>query len=126
MPNIVKYSGLKQLTLEEQTVLRKIIEEEYPRVQRLVKNITDVTVDVKTHDKGGKRKMYLIYLKAVAPRHVFTIRAKENEIQKSKQWDIAAAAHKAIDALEQEMKHKLKSSTESWRKTDIKRAIRKG
>ena len=119
--NIIKYSGLNKLTGDEQGILKKIINEEFLRVQRLLKEMTDLKIDVKTHDKGGKRKMYVIGIRAIAPTHVFRYNVNEADIKKSPYYDIATASHKAIDALEQEMKHKLKSSTQNWKKAGLKK-----
>ena len=121
----VEYTGLKLLTEDEQGILRKIIEEEYPKLERFSKGMDTLEVDVKTHDKGGKRKLYLLNVKAVAGEKVYAIRATEKDIQKSPYWDIASATHKAMSHLSDELKHKLKEDIEPWRKKDAKKAMKK-
>lgn len=122
--NIIKYSGLNGLIEEDQITVKNIVEKEFPRIQRLLKNITDLYVDVKTHDKGGKRKLYIIHMRTVSPTKIFAYTPKEIDAKKSDYWDIASATHKAIEALENEIKHKLKSDTENWKKTGVKKVVK--
>ncbi len=120
----IRYNGLDHLTDEEQYVLKKLVEKEFPKIERMMKNVDSVVVDVKTHDKGGKRKMYMLDVKVIAPKTVFSVKAKENTIKKSPYWDLAASAHHAMESLEAEVKHKLKADTVAWKKTDMKRGMR--
>ena len=119
--SIIKYSGLNTLNEEEQGTLKGIIEKEQERIKRLLKDITDLHVDVKTHDKGGKRKFYMIHIRAIAPTKNFAYTPKEGDVKKSDYWDITAASHKAIDALEHEIDHKMHTKVENWKKTGVKK-----
>ena len=51
MQNIIKYSGLKSLSEEEQNILKNIIESNSYKITRLIKNTYDLAVNVKTLKK---------------------------------------------------------------------------
>ncbi len=117
MQNIIKYSGLKDLDAEEQSILKNLIEKEYPRIQRLVKNVSDLIVNVKV-SKKQTRKRYIISFRLEAPTRMFSVKTKDTEM--GGDWDITKATHKALNALYFEVKHRLKSDTGSWKKGGIK------
>lgn len=122
MQNIIKYSGLKNLDDEEQIILKSIVEKEYPKIQRLIKNVSDIIVNIKTMKKET-RKRFIISMRLEAPTKIFTIKSKDTE--KGGDWDLAKATHKAVDALYFEVKHRLKSDTEPWKRGGIKSLFKK-
>jgi len=121
MQNIIKYSGLDGITEEEEEILKKIVENEYPKIQRQIKNISDLTIHIKTLKKMS-RKRFIISFRLEAPMIRFNVKTKDTE--KGGDWDIAKAAHQALNALNFEIKHRLKTDTESWKKGGIKRLFR--
>ncbi len=122
--SMIKYNGLDNLTTEEQSELKRIVEKEFPKTERLVKDVESLGVDIKTHDKGGKRKLYMIDLRLISAKKVFNIKAKEADIKKSAYWDIAAASHKAMESLQTEATHAMKSD-DSWNKKNTKDEMEK-
>ena len=121
MQNIIKYSGLDALSKDEEKALKTIVENEYPKIQRQIKNISDLVVHIKTLKKLS-RKRFIISLRLEAPMIRFNVKTKDTE--KGGDWDIAKAVHQALNALNFEIKHRLKTDTESWKKGGIKRFFR--
>ena len=122
MQNIIKYSGLKNLSDEEQSALKNIIEKEFPKIQRLMKNASDLNVNIKTLKKD-KRKRFIISMKLDAPGKIFTVKNKDTE--RGGDWDLIKSTHKELDSLYFEIKHSLKTDTEPWKKGGIKALFRK-
>lgn len=122
MQNIIKYSGLRDLSEEERVALKSIVEKEYPKIQRMIKNVSDLTIDIKTMKKDT-RKRYMLSCRLEAPTIKFTVKTKDTE--KGGDWDITKATHKALEALQFEIKHRLRTDTESWRKGGLKLLFRK-
>lgn len=123
MQDIIKYKGLKQLTPQEQETLKTIITKKYPEIKRMIKNITDLKVNIKVHDKEGKRKRYQIFMQAIAPTIIFESKRKETYLKKLSDWDLARATHKAVNKLKKEIEHIMKTEKPAWKKTGIKRLI---
>ena len=122
MQNIVKYSGLKNLSDEEQAALKSIVEKEYPRIQRLIKNSSDLIVHIKTRKKNT-RKRFMISMRLEAPTKMFTTKSRDTE--EGGDWDLIKATHKALNALSFEIKHALKTDTEPWKRGGIKKLFEK-
>ena len=121
MQNIIKYSGLKNLNEEEQSILKSLVEKDYPRLERMVKNTCDLTVDINT-SKKETRKRFMISLRLESPAQRFVVKTRDTE--QWGDWDLTKATHKALDALYFEIKHRLKTDTSSWKKGSIKRLFK--
>ncbi len=117
MQNIIKYSGLKDLNEQEQDKLKNLVEKEFPRIQRLVKNSADLIVAVKTMKKNS-RKRFIISMRLEAPGKMYSKKNKETE--RGGDWDIAKAVHQELDGLYFEIKHELKSDSPTWKRGGIK------
>lgn len=122
MNDIIKYSGLKSLTADEEGVLKNIVEKEYPRIQRLFKNGSDLIVAVKTQKKDTKKR-FSISMRLEAPGRIFSTKNKDTE--KGGDWDLAKVTHKEINALYSEVKHHIEKDSDSWRKGGIRALIKK-
>ncbi len=121
MQNIIKYSGLNNLSEEEQSIVKTIVEKEYPKIQRVIKNISDLTINIKTMKKMT-RKRFMINFKLEAPGIRFN--AKTRDTERGGDWDLAKACHKALEGLQFEIKHRLKTDMENWKKGSIKRTYK--
>lgn len=121
MQNIIKYSGLDSLSKDEEKIIKTIVENEYPKIQRQIKNISDLTIHIKTLKKQS-RKRFIISFRLEAPMIKFNVKTKDTE--KGGDWDIAKATHQALNALNFEIKHRLKTDTASWKKGGIKKFFR--
>ncbi len=113
MNDIIKYSGLKDLSSEEQSILKNIIEKEFPKIQRLLKNPADLMVHIKTLKKET-RKRFLISMRLEMPGKILSNRNLETE--KGGDWDLKKALHKEMKSLESEVKHHLRTDSETWKK----------
>ena len=123
MNNIIKYSGLKDLNSEEQSILKSIVEKEFPKVQRLLKNPADLMVHIKTLKKET-RKRFLISMRLEMPGKILS--TKNLETEKGGDWDLTKALHKEMKSLESEVKHHLRTDNETWKKgTGIKALLDK-
>ena len=88
------------LTEEERDIAKKLLNEYYPKIQRMTKTPIKIKIDVKEYDKEGKKSKYsidsqLIYSGKMLP-------------SSSWDWDLARAIHKAMIKLENEAEHKWK------------------
>ena len=55
MQNTIKYSGLSSLSEEEQETIKGITEKEYPKIQRMIKNKSDLSVHIRTMKKNTRK-----------------------------------------------------------------------
>ena len=83
----------------EKELVSKLANEYYGKIQRSLKNITSITLHIKQHSKGGKRKKSDIRVKVMAPTRIF-------ESQES-DWDLARAVHKVFKNIERQLEHKI-------------------
>ncbi|MEK6953104.1 MAG: hypothetical protein AABX29_08895 [Nanoarchaeota archaeon] len=96
----IQYVGLDNLDEKDMEKLTSISEKAYPKLERYYPDETLVLV-IKTHSKSqGTRAKISINGKIEAPK--IKIIAQAND------WDMAKAAHKIFDKLEEEAKRKLK------------------
>jgi len=98
----IQVIGIDQLGLDsEKDMVNKLSNEYYVKIKRALKNITSITLHIKQHSKGGKRKKSDIRVKVVAPTRIF-------ESQES-DWDLARAIHRAFKNIERQLQHKLRT-----------------
>ncbi|MDP7180651.1 MAG: HPF/RaiA family ribosome-associated protein [Candidatus Woesearchaeota archaeon] len=94
----IQVIGINVLDDKEQEAANTLINGYYEKIARELKNVTSVSVHLKAHSKGGKKK-YDIRIKALAPTRVF-------ESQES-DWDLARTLHKVFKNVERQIQHKL-------------------
>lgn len=105
--NIVKYSGLKELNLIDQTKLKNIFENEYEKIHRLYGNNTmDLSVNVKIHDKG-KTKKYSIHSRIEGPSKIISAESYD--------MDITAVSRDIIKKLKNELQKQFKEEGKRWK-----------
>lgn len=104
MKNIVKYSGLKELTPIEQAKLRNIAESEYERIKQSYKNLMDLKIDVRVY--GKEKKKYSIHAKIEGPSKIITAEASD--------WDITKVTRQIITKLKNEVKRQFKEEGKKW------------
>lgn len=100
----VQIIGIEKLEDEEKGVFNKLVDEYHNKIQRELKNITNLTIHVKAHSKGGKAKKYDLRVKAVAPTRIFE--AQESE------WELARALHKVFKNMIREIQHRLRTDSQ--------------
>lgn len=100
----IQVVGIELLSEQEKTIANKLINEYYQKIVRELKNITSITVHLKAHTKGGKKKKFDVRVKASAPTRIF-------ESQES-DWDLARTLHRVFKNMEREIQHKLHSDNQ--------------
>lgn len=103
--NIIKYSGLNNLNLIEQTKLKNVAEKEYENIKRSYHNIMDLSINVKVHNQ--KKKKYSIHARIEGPSKVFSAEAAD--------WDVASVTREVLNSLNSELKKSFKEEGKKWR-----------
>ena len=88
------------LTEEEREIAKKLLNEYYPKIQRMTKTPIKIKIDIKEYDKEGKNKKYSINSQVIFSGKMLS--------SSSWDWDLARAIHKAMIKLENEAEHKWK------------------
>lgn len=103
--NEVKYSGLKDLNLLEQTKLKNIFESEFEKIHRLYGNSTmDLAVIVKVY--GKEKKKYSIHTRIEGPSKIISAESSD--------WDINAVSRDSIKKLKNELQKRFKEEGKNW------------
>lgn len=105
----VEYTGLHKLEPLEQTIVKGISEEYYPKVKREAKNDIDLLVHVKSHHKTGNRAKYSVHVKMIYA-------TKTMNIDHVADWDLPKAVHEAFVALMNLTRGELKNSSSKYKK----------
>ena len=100
----IQVIGGELLDDTEKAITNDLMKEYYPKITRQLKNITSITVHVKAHSKGGKRKKYDIRVKAIAPTRPFE--AQESD------WDLARTLHRVFRNIIREIQHKFRTDSQ--------------
>ncbi len=90
--------GLEKLSDSEREILTKILTEEYPKIQRQVKNLLKLKLQIKTYKNDGPKKKYSLNLTAETPMKA--IKASDAG------WNFAKVLHNIIEKLKTEIEHK--------------------
>jgi len=108
---MIQFKGLKALDARRKRIVEDICAKNLPKVRRSMKNMTDLIVHVKSHEKDGARAKFSIHLKAVAPTRLFTS-------SKATDWAIARATNKAFVDVLSRIKKGLKSDNQRPKRTN--------
>ncbi len=100
----IQFTGLNELTAEDQARVKDLAAEYYNKIKRALKNVTSLAIHIKPYRKAGKKKKFSVHIKAIAPTVVLTS-------TKAVDWDIARVMHKAFQDIEQEIHHRFHSDT---------------
>ena len=99
---IIQFIGLKELSLEEQELLKEITERESAKIKRQINNLTSLIVQVKKYAKSGSKPKYAFHIRLIAP-------TKTIESCKAHDWDFARALRKALHDLSCQIEHTFKT-----------------
>ena len=102
--DLIQFVGLKKLDIDDQEVIQKLSSEYFPKIKRLLKNITTLAVHVKTHGGKGQRHKYTFHIRCIYP-------GKTLETNKHSDFELSKACHSAFKALIREIKHLHHSDT---------------
>lgn len=103
--NIIKYSGLNDLDLMEQTKLKNIAEKEYDILKRMYNNIMDLSINIKVYDKE-KRKKYSVHARIEGPSKIFSASDAD--------WDINTVTRSVLIKLRNELQKQFKEEGKRW------------
>ncbi len=98
----IQITGIDEISEEDKDLVNTLANEYYAKIQRSLKNITSITLHIKQHSKGGKRKKSDIRVKVIAPTRIFE--AQESD------WDLARTLHRVFKNIERQLEHRLKVS----------------
>lgn len=104
----IRYIGIKQLKEEEKTRINELSSEYYPKIKRLVRNITSLIIHVKEYEKEGTKIKYSLHVRLIMP-------GKTIESCKSHDWNLAKALHKSFNGLITEIQHTFHTER-GWKK----------
>ncbi len=99
---VIQFTGLKELSPEEQLTVNQICTESYEKLRKKLNNVTSLSVHIKCHSKSGSKKKYSFHLRCIAPTGII-------ESDKSYDWDLARAVHMAFEGLNNQIQHKFKT-----------------
>lgn len=119
---IIKYIHVKDLKPAEKDILNAIVNNSKEKFEQLAPDALELIIDVKTlkpEDKKTRRHILNLTLKT-AKSGVFRTKIGESDMKRSGSYDLALGCHKAIDALQSEVKHKLKHDIGLWKKLSEK------
>jgi hypothetical protein len=98
----IQYTGVDIISPEQKRLLDKISSDSYPKIKRMLHNMTSLTIHVKAHSKSGSKQKFSIHIKAIAPTKIYVS-------TKAVDWDFATAVHKAFVEIENEIKHSIRT-----------------
>ena len=98
--NIIKFVGLKNLTNIQQKEVKDILNYQYEKIHRLIRNITNLIITIKVYDKQGKANKFSVHIRLESPTQQFTSNASD--------WDLNKTLHKAIGKVINEIQHTFK------------------
>ena len=105
---LLEFTGLKNLEPLEQTIVKGIAQEYFPRVKREVKNDIDLIIHVKPYRKAGKRAKYSVHVKCIYA-------TKVEDVNKVADWDLPKGVHEAFVALLNILRKKIKNGPSKYK-----------
>ena len=118
----ISYSGLYKLNLDEQKILKDILEKNLIKIERSLKNSFDLAVKVKTFNITGKRKRYSIDFNLKYSGKSLSFKPSINHAD---EWDLSAVVHSSIDGLVRDIQHKFSSDESNFKKKGIRKLLEK-
>ena len=98
---MIQYIGFKELGEDERDAVEEIATKYHDKVKRLIHNVANLTLHVKTHGdvKGAdKQRKYTVHLKLIAPTHMF-----ESE---DASFDLRKVTHLVFEHMLNQLEHK--------------------
>ena len=97
-----QFVGLKELSDDEQEVIRNLSLEQYGKFLRLVPNMEGMVVHIRVYEKESAKKKYAVHVRVNIPSKSIL------ESCKSHDWELPASLHKSFEDIEHQMQHKFK------------------
>ena len=114
----IEYTNITVLPDQEKFALEKIIERDFKKIKRLLKEENcKLKVHIKAAKKGERKRYNFNYL-LITPKKKFSTQTKDTK--ESGDYDIVKAAHNEMEHLLNEVKHYVRKES-GWKKFGIKR-----
>lgn len=97
---MIQFVGVNELAPEEQELVSRLSTENYEKFTRLVKNIEQMVVHIKTYENEGQKKKFALHIRIKVPTMAIF------ESCKSHDFDLARALHKSFDDIKTQIEHK--------------------
>jgi len=97
---LIKFAGLKKLTSSEEETLQEISNSYAEKIERKLKNVSEITVHVKEYEKEGGKKKYSLRVRCSAPTKAIIDGCDSDD------YDLARALHKSFEDIIQQISHK--------------------
>ena len=101
---IIQFIGVHDLEPMEQETVQTLTTENYPKIKRALKNITNLKVHVKTYKKEGEQKKFSLHVQAIYPGGTI-------ESNRAHDFELPRAIHKAFNDITEQIHHKLHTDT---------------
>ncbi|MBI4439398.1 hypothetical protein HY638_00330 [Candidatus Woesearchaeota archaeon] len=105
---IIQYINAGILEPNEKADFESIVTQLGEKIERVIKNVSKLVVQVKLMSATGKRKQYCVTLRTEGPGAVFSADAVD--------WDLRRTVRKAVNEVEREITHRYKADS-SYRKS---------
>ncbi len=102
---LIQFIGVNELNAEEQALVSKLSTENFEKFTRLLKNIEQMVVHIKSYEQEGRKKKFSLHVRLKAPTMAVI------ESCKSHDFDLARALHKAFDDIRAQIEHKFHTGT---------------
>jgi prephenate dehydrogenase len=102
---MIQFVGVNELAPEEQELVSRLSTESYEKFTRILKNIEQMVVHIKTYENEGQKKKFALHVRVKAPTSAII------ESCKSHDFDLARALHKAFDDIRVQIEHKFHTGT---------------
>ncbi len=102
---MIQFVGVNELNAEEQELVSRLSTESYEKFTRILKNIEQMVVHIKTYENEGQKKKFALHIRVKAPTSAII------ESCKSHDFDLARALHKAFDDIRVQIEHKFHTGT---------------
>jgi hypothetical protein len=99
----IKYVGLDEAGLDgfESRKLHDTLAHYAERLERIVHNTVELVTHLKAYDKAGERRKFSVHLRMTYPGATIVSDKKDD-------WNALTAVQRSLDALEEQVKHRLK------------------
>lgn len=119
---IIRYINTKDLKPNERDALKTIVETELLKIERMVPDALELVIDVKIlkpEDKITRRHILNVKL-STKKNGIFRTKVGESDLKRSGSYDITMGARIVMNALQSEIKHKLKRDSSVWKRISEK------
>lgn len=107
----IEFINLAILSEEEKKIAGVLLNEYFPKIQRLIKNDISLKIHFKEYEKDGKKRKYSLNAEVISGGIKITASSWD--------WDFARTIHKLMKKLENEIRHKF--HTEDYTRTAYKK-----